>query len=233
MQQERELDAIADALEQIFHLRIAGEEAEGAALAEFEKIDDFVGGGGPEAGVAHIGNRTRRVEKSLTRPIEFGRERAFLCVIEADALANVFEAAADGERGGSENDGVECLEQTLAQNLADVDRSRGEEDAFVAALVPVDEIFFVGFEEERQLLANLEAAAREARQFFGLLREGGEFGFESFERGRERVVGFAIVFEKCGAFGAREREAAVARRERVEEFARAFADALRAAQQRG
>ena len=84
------------------------------------------------------------------RPIEFGRKRAFFRVIEADALANVFEAAADRERGGSEHDGVESLEQTFAQDLADVDGSRGEEDAFVAALVPVDEVFFVGFEEERQ-----------------------------------------------------------------------------------
>jgi hypothetical protein len=40
------------------------------------------------------------------------------------------------------------------------------------------------------------------------------------------------LFEKCGTLGAREREAAISRRERIEEFARAFADALCLAQQR-
>ena len=67
-------------------------------------------------------------------------------------------------------DGVELFEQALAQDLADVDGSGGEKDALVAALVPIDIIFFVGFEEEGDFLAQLEAAAGDAQQLFGLLR---------------------------------------------------------------
>ena len=42
-----------------------------------------------------------------------------------------------------------------------------------------------------------------------------------------------MLLKKRGTFGASEREAAVARRERFEKFARAFADALRASKQCG
>src|ERR1700761_39422 len=165
------------------------------------------------------------------RPVEFRRKRTFFCVIEADALADEFKAATDRERGGRQNDGVEGFEQAFAEDLANVDGSCRQKDALVATFIPIHKIFLVGFEEKREFLTNLETAAREAGEFLGLLRQRGELGFESFQRGRERVVGFAVLFEKGGALGAREWKASIARWKGVEKFARTFADALGAAKQ--
>ena len=135
-------------------------------------------------------------------------------MVDAQALANEFEAAADGERGGSQDDGVELFEKALAQNLADVDGRGGEKHAFVAALVPIDVIFFVGFKEKGDFLAQFETAPRDAQQFFGLLGHGREFGFEAFQRGEQGVVGFAMLLEKSVALVAGKWKTAVARREK-------------------
>ena len=104
-----------------------------------------------------------RYSKRLLGVVEFRRQGALFDVVEAQALANEFEAAADGERGGSQNYGVELFEKPLAQDLADVDGRGGEKHTFVAAFEPVDIIFFVGFEQEGQFLAQLKAAPRDAQ----------------------------------------------------------------------
>ena len=188
---------------------------------------------GAKRGVAHVGHALRKIQQRLLLVIKFGRELAFFGVVHADALADELEAASDGECGGSENDGVEGFEEALAEDLAHVDRSGRKEDAFVSALEPVDVIFFVGLEEEGELLANFEAAARDAQQFFGLVGEGGEFRLQAFERVQESVVGFAILLEEGFAFVAGKGEAAIVRGESVKEGAALFADALGSAQQAG
>ena len=43
---KRKVDAAGDALVNVSHLSVAGEEAEGAAFGDFEKTFDFVGGAG-------------------------------------------------------------------------------------------------------------------------------------------------------------------------------------------
>ncbi len=233
LQEHREIDAIADAFEKIVHLRIAGEEAKGAALTTFEQFHNFVGSFAGESCVADIGHFMRKVEESLVAVVELGRKSIFFHVIEAKALANVFEFAADGESGGGENNGVEGFEKALAENLADIDGSGGEEDTFVAALEPVDVVFFVGLEKKGKFLAQFETATRDAQKFLGLLGERGEFGFHALERVHQGIVGFVILFEEGFAFVAGEREPAIARGESIEEGAVLLADALRAAKQRG
>ncbi len=59
----------------------------------------------------------------------------------------------------------------------------------------------------------------------GLGGERGDFRFQAFQRVHQGVVGLAVLFEKSGALGLVEREAALARREGLEKAARAFAHA--------
>ena len=66
LQQAGETDASAHALEEIVHLAVAGEEAEGAALAVLQQLHDFVGGLG--------GERRRRAHRECCR-----EDRASAC----------------------------------------------------------------------------------------------------------------------------------------------------------
>src|SRR5262249_18299456 len=147
------------------------------------------------------------------------------------ALADKLETPGDGERCGGEDNCVERFEEFLAKNLTDVNRRRGKEHAFVAALKPVHVIPFIGFEQEGKLLADFKAAARDARQLLRALRQRGKFGLKSFERVQQGVVGFLVLREEGFALLPSKGKAAVARRKTVEKEAALFADALRAAKQ--
>src|SRR5208283_666823 len=181
LQEQGEVEAVADPLEQIVHLGIAGKQAEGAALAEFQQGHNFVRSLRRKARVAHVRYFLREIEERLLFIVKFGRQAAFLDVVQAEALADKFEAPADGERLGSENNRVEGFKEALAQDLTDVNRGGREEHTLVPALKPVDVILLVGLEEKRQLLAYFKAAAGNAQQFFGFLGEGGEFRLQALQ----------------------------------------------------
>src|SRR5579863_3260425 len=138
LQERGKSDAASDALVDIFHLRVAGEEAKGAAFGDLEKADDFVGGASGKILVAHVGHGRGDIEERLLAEIEFGREDVFVRRLNAEALLEVIEASADGKSGGSQGDGVELAEEFFAQDFADVNGSGGENDAAAAALVPID-----------------------------------------------------------------------------------------------
>src|SRR6266566_1667575 len=99
-------------------------------------------------GVANVRHLPRQVQQRLLGIIEFRRQRAILGVIDSQALANVIEAPADGERRGRQDHRVELFKQPLAQDLADIDGRGRQEYAFTPPLVPVDEIALVRFEQE-------------------------------------------------------------------------------------
>ena len=52
------------------HLRVAGEEAEGAALGDLEDAADALGGLLLEVGLARVGHVWREVEQRLLRVVE-------------------------------------------------------------------------------------------------------------------------------------------------------------------
>src|SRR5438046_1020248 len=160
------------------------------------------------------------------------RQRTLLRVIDAQALADVVESSAHRKCRRRQNYGVELLEKPLPQNLAHVDGRGRKENTFVPPLVPIHEILFIGFEQEGQFLPQLEAAPRDPSQLFrfGCLRGG--FGFQSFQRGDQRVVRLAVLFQECRAFVPRKREPPFARRKQFEETAVALANPLCFPQQR-
>src|SRR5271154_5780679 len=102
--------------------------------------------------------------------VELWRKLSFLGLVYPHALADKLEAACDSERGRSKNDGVERFKQAFAQNLADVNGRGRQKNTFVPALKPVDVISFVGLEQKRELLANLETATRDSKEFFRFIR---------------------------------------------------------------
>src|SRR5260370_34608587 len=155
-----------------------------------------------------------------------------LWVVISQALGNVIEAPGNRQRRGRQDHRVELLEQPLPENLADIDWRGGQEDAFVPPLVPIHKIPLVRFKEERQLLAQLEASPRDARQLFRLSHERCKFRLHAFQRGYQRVVGFAVLLQKCFAFIPQERKPPIARRKQFEKAAAAFPDSLRLSQQR-
>src|SRR5947209_16675791 len=95
--------------------------------------------------------------------VKFRRQSAVFGVINAQSLAHVIKSAGNGKRGGSEHNSIELLKEPFSQNLADVDGRSGHEHAFVAPLVPIHEILFVGLEQKCQFLAQIEAAPADAR----------------------------------------------------------------------
>ena len=117
-------------------------------------------------------------------------------MVDAQTLANVIEASADRKRGRRQDHRVEFLEQPFPQDLANIDRCRRQENSLVPPLVPVDEIPLVRFEQEGQLLPQLEAPPRDARQFFRLCRERRKFRLQAFQRSCQRIVSLAVLFEK-------------------------------------
>ena len=152
LQQQRKPDARSHAFKKIVHLRVAGEQAERPPSAEFQQLHDFVRGLGREPRVTHVRHLPGQVQQRLIRKIELRRQRAVLRVVNAQPLSDVVEAPAHRQRRGSQYDRVELFEQPLPQNLADVDRRRRQEHAFVPPLVPVNEVFLVRFEQKRKLL---------------------------------------------------------------------------------
>src|SRR6266446_5973307 len=233
LQEQRKRHAPAHALEQIIHLRIAGEQTKGASLADLQQFHDFIRRRLRKSRVPHVRNSAWQIQKGLFCPIKLRWQRSFLCVIESQALPDELEAPGDRECGGGQHDGVELFEQPGAENLTHVYRRSGQKNALASALVPVDEIAFVRFQQKGQLLANFETPARDAQQFLGLLRHGRKFGFQSFQRVRQSVVSFALLLQERRTLVSFEGITAIARGEGVKKGAAALANPLCAPQQRG
>jgi hypothetical protein len=138
---------------------------------------------------------------------------------EAEALADVLEAALHGERGGGEDDGGDGLkdhfesssETSMGVAWRKVVRDcwRGErEEAFSpeepapiprdAALHPIDHVAGVGFEQELELGAEAGDALAQAGRFVDAF-EGLHFGFKAAKDGADGEVEVAGGFEELFA----------------------------------
>src|ERR1700676_1211220 len=110
LKHQRKLDARAHSFKEVVHLGVAGKKTEGAALAQLQKLHDFVGSFSGETRVAHIGHFLREIQQRLLLKVELGGQSALLRMVEAEALADKLKAAGDRECGRSEDHGVEGLE---------------------------------------------------------------------------------------------------------------------------
>ena len=123
MLEHRKLQLAKQPLINFIHLRVAGEEHEGASARDLEQPANDPGSLAGELRRARIGQIGRDVENRLAFVIEVRGDDQFARVIEPEPLPYVFEAAADGQRGRGEHRSFQLRPQALAQNLADFDRS--------------------------------------------------------------------------------------------------------------
>ena len=65
VQQDGEIEHRQEALVEVAHLAVAGEEAEGAAAGDVEHAADALGGGLREVGLARVGHVGRQIEQGL------------------------------------------------------------------------------------------------------------------------------------------------------------------------
>ena len=96
LQEHREFKFAEQALINLVHLRIAGEEDEGATAGDFQQAFYAVRGLGYELRRARVGQVGRNIENYLTLIIEVRRHDRFAGVIESETLADVVEASAHG-----------------------------------------------------------------------------------------------------------------------------------------
>ena len=88
---------------------------------DFEHALDATRGGLGKFGIARVGHLGRQIEQGLFAVLEMRRHDELARFTEAEALADVLEAALHGERGGGEYDGGNLLEDQFVEQLGDVD----------------------------------------------------------------------------------------------------------------
>ena len=184
----------SEELVEVAHLRVAREEAEGAATGEVEHAADALGGGLGEFGIAGVGHLWREIEQRLLAVAEVRRHNQLAGFIEAEALADVFEAALHGERGRGEHHGGDGLEDQLVEQFGDVDGRRlkkGAARTFATgecALVcgassppfePIDHVACVRLEQELELRTQTRDTLAQAGGFVDV--------FQPFELGLHQL----------------------------------------------
>ena len=166
----------------LVHLGVAGEKTKCAAAGAFQQGGDLRSGRCSEPGIAHVRQARGTYSTAWERKSNSGgRTRSRACV-DAEPLLQKIEAAAHREGGGSEHDGIESFEEPLAQDGADVDGRRSEEHALAAAFIPIDVVFFVGFEEKFYFRAQFGGAASDVHQLLDLGGQRGDIRFRAPSR---------------------------------------------------
>jgi hypothetical protein len=198
------------------HLRIAGEQAEGAAAGDLEDAAGALGRLDEEIGFAGVGHVGRQIEQRLLRVVEVRRDDEFAGEGEAETSGDVLEAGdtaagcyGEGRRG--EDDGAVCLEECGREELGDVDgrslqvgvmagegaavslvRERADTGGG-AALDPEDGVGVLRFEQELEVGRDVGGALAETGGFVDV-SEALEFAFEARECVERASVGVAALF---------------------------------------
>ena len=81
-----------EAVVELAHLGVAGEEAEGAAAGDLEDAADFFGGLREEVGVARWGHAGREIEERLFGVVEVAGDDELFGEGDAEAALEVVEA---------------------------------------------------------------------------------------------------------------------------------------------
>ena len=92
LHEERVGELGEEAVVELAHLGVAGEEAEGAAAGDFEDAADFFGGLREEVGVAGCGHGGREIEERLLRVVEVAGDDELFGERDAEAFFEVVEA---------------------------------------------------------------------------------------------------------------------------------------------
>ncbi len=214
LQQHGKFELAQQAVVQVAHLRVAGEEAEGAPARDLQQFADACRRARAAVGRAWIGQVGRNVEHGLLREVEVRGHHQLARVLHAQPGADVLEGAGsvafllvvaararvargDGERGGSEHCGFHLLEERLAQDSGDVDRGGLEENVFAfaastrsaaksPALDPHHRVAIVVLQDEAELHLQLFAAANEREDLVGLVADALHFRAAASERFAQR-----------------------------------------------
>ncbi len=114
------------AVVELAHLGVGGEEAEGAAASDFQDAADLFGGLREEVGVAGLRHVGREVEQGLAGVVEVGGDDELSGEGDAEAFLEVVEGGlafgiGDGEGGGGEDDGGVVGEEGFGEEGGDVD----------------------------------------------------------------------------------------------------------------
>src|SRR5712691_1638712 len=93
------------------------------------------------------------------------RQHSFSCVLQPQPLAHVFEAAADGQRGGSEHCALEFVEEASLQDGCHIDGSGLKENPGLVAVAaspfdPEHRVAVLGFHQKAKLYLQLLRAPR-------------------------------------------------------------------------
>jgi hypothetical protein len=104
LKEQRVRELAEEAVVELAHLGVAGEEAEGAATGDLEDAADLFGGVREEVGVARRREVLREIEQRLPGVVEVRGDDELFGERNAEALFEVVEAGlafgvGDGERG--------------------------------------------------------------------------------------------------------------------------------------
>ena len=99
MQQHGEIKFAKQALVDVIHLRVTGEQHECPATRNCEQAPDAVGSLGGKLRGARIGQIGWDIKQRLIFVIEMRGQNGFAGVLKAQAIPHVLETAAYGERG--------------------------------------------------------------------------------------------------------------------------------------
>src|SRR5581483_8982104 len=116
------------ALVDVVHLAIAGEEDKSAPAGNLQQTTDAVCGLGSELRGAGIRQVRRNIKHGLSGVVEVRRQYALPCVLEAEASTYVFEAATHSQGGASQPHAFQGVEQACFQNGSDVNGRGLQED---------------------------------------------------------------------------------------------------------
>src|SRR5208283_2915085 len=230
----------------IVHLRVAGEEHEGAAARDLEEPTHHASGLRCELRSARIGQVGRDVKDCLAFVVEMRGDNELARMVKAKPLPDVVEAAAHSERCRCKNGGFELRPEAFAQDGADFYRRGLQVDVAAATRAlhlrwlsppggarrsaktspfdPEDRVRVFVLHHEAELNLQLLRPPREREYIVRLLREAFELGREPRQRMIEREEFVAIFFQK---FAARvEGNAPFVRRQQREEQLRTLAQRL-------
>ena len=143
MQEQRELHSRAHQFENLIHLRVACKQTKGPPLCESQQPGDFLRRLWDERRIAHIREPRGNVQQGLPGIVEFVRQHHFSSNLQSQPLLQKIKAAAHGQRRGGHYDGVEGVEEMLAQDGADVDRRSDHKYPLASPVEPIHIIFFI------------------------------------------------------------------------------------------
>ena len=103
------------------HLRVTGEEAEGAAVRDAQNALDGQGRGFEEFCRSRVGHLRRQVKQRLLFVAEvrghYELARAVACIAQTEPLAQMFEAALYRERGRGEHGRGQLIPHKFVQDF--------------------------------------------------------------------------------------------------------------------